>query len=176
MKIYISDLEAYNKGHLIGRWVELPMDRNLLAECVEDILYEGRNACNDSHHHEEYFITDFECEYMEIEEYSPINKYNHIAQEMENIDEDGIQAIKFLMNNNLVKDIFEAIECYEDNVRIYENSTMEDIAEDFIEECYNLDDIPSIISNNIDYHSIVVDMEIEGNFYKIDNDIYEYIG
>ena len=54
MKVYITDLEAYNKGHLIGRWVELPMDRDLLAECVEDILYEGRKACNDSHHHEVY--------------------------------------------------------------------------------------------------------------------------
>jgi antirestriction protein len=113
---------------------------------------------------------------MTIEEYSPINKYNHIAEAMEDIDEDGVKAIKFLVENNLVKDIFEAIESYEDNVRIYEDSTMEDIAEDFIEECYNLDDIPTIISNNIDYEAIARDMEIEGSYFKVDNDIYEYIG
>ena len=176
MKVYITDLEAYNNGVLVGRWITLPMDRDLLAECVEDILNDGRKSCNHSHHHEEYFITDFECEYMSIEEYSPINKYNHIAEVMEDIDEDGVKAIKFLVENNLVKDIFEAIENYEDSVRIYEDSTMEDIAEDFIQECYNLDDIPTIISNNIDYEAIARDMEIEENYFKVENDIYEYIG
>ena len=95
---------------------------------------------------------------------------------MENIDEDGVKAIKFLMDNNFVSDIFQAIESYEDSVRIYEDSTMVDIAENYIEECYNLDDMPSIIANNIDYESIARDIEIEGSFYRIDSDIYEYIG
>ena len=176
MRVYITDLEAYNNGHLVGRWITLPMDRDLLAECVEEVLYEGRNTCNDTHHHEEYFITDFECEYMDIEEYSPVNKYNHIAEAMEDIDEDGVKAIKFLMDNNLVKDIFEAIECYEDDVRVYENQTMEDIAYNLIEECYNLADIPNIISNNIDYEAIARDMEIEGSYYRVESDIYEYVG
>ena len=53
---------------------------------------------------------------------------------------------------------------------------MEDIAYDFIEECYNLDDMPNIIANNINYESIARNMEIEGSYYKIDADIYEYIG
>lgn len=26
MEIYITDLAAYNNGHLIGEWVSLPMD------------------------------------------------------------------------------------------------------------------------------------------------------
>lgn len=176
MRVYITDLEAYNNGHLVGKWITLPMGRDLLAECVEDVLYEGRNACNHKHFHEEYFITDFECDYMNLEEYSPINKYNHIAEAMEDIREDGIKAIKFLIDNNLVKDIFEAIERYEDDVRIYKNQTMEDIAHDFIQECYNLDDIPSIISNNIDYEAISRDMEIEGSYFIVNRDVYEYVG
>lgn len=105
MRVYITDLEAYNNGVLVGRWITLPMDRDLLAESVEDILREGKQACNHEHFHEEYFITDFECDYMSIEEYSPINKYNYIAEAMEEIDEDGVKAIKFLVENNLVKDI-----------------------------------------------------------------------
>ncbi len=176
MRVYITDLEAYNNGHLVGRWVTLPMDGDLLAECVEDILKEGKNICEDEHFHEEYFITDFECEYLDIGEYDNLERLNEIAEAMEDIDEDGIKAIKFLLDNNFVSDIFQAIECYEDNVRIYEDSTMEDIAESFIEECYNLDDMPSIIANNIDYASIARDMEIEGSFYFVDGDIYEYIG
>ena len=176
MRVYITDLEAYNNGHLVGQWYQLPMNEDLLAESVENVLQEGRDACGDTHFHEEYFITDYECDYMEIEEYSNLTKLNEIAEAMENIDEEGVKAINFLMENNFVKDIFEAIETYEDSVRIYEDSTMEDIAYNFIQECYSLDDIPSIISNNIDYESIARDMEIEGSYYKIDSDIYEYIG
>ena len=176
MRVYITDLEAYNNGHLVGAWYQLPMNEDLLAESIENILQEGRDICEDTHFHEEYFITDFECEYMTIEEYSPLGKYNHIAEDMEEIDEDVVKAIKFLMENNLVKDIFEAMKTYEDSVRIYENQSMEDIAYDYSQECCDLDDIPSIISNNIDYESIARDMEIEGSYYKVGSDIYEYIG
>ncbi len=176
MRVYITDLEAYNNGHLVGQWYQLPMNEDLLAESIENVLQEGRDICGDSHFHEEYFITDFECDYMSIEEYSNIDKLNEIAEVMEDIDEEGIKSINFLMENNFVKDIFEAIESYEDNVRIYNDSSMEDIAYDFIQECYNLDNIPTIISNNIDYESIARDMEIEGSYYKVDSDIYEYIG
>lgn len=35
-----------------------------------------------------------------------------IAEATEEIDEDGVKAINFLMENNFVKDIFEAIESY----------------------------------------------------------------
>ncbi len=176
IKVFITDLEAYNQGNLVGRWHQLPMNQDLLAESIENVLQEGRDICGDSHFHEEMFITDFECEYMEVEEYSNIDKLNEIAEAMEEIDEDGVKAIKFLMDNNLVKDIFEAIDSYEDSVRIYENQSMEDIAYDLIEECYSFENIPDIISNNIDYEKIGRDLEIEGSYYKIGLDIYEYVG
>ena len=176
MRIYLTDLESYNKGHIIGTWYQLPMKESLLAESVEDVLREGKRMCEDEHFHEEYFITDYECDYMKIDEYENLDKLNKIAEEMENIDEDGVKSINFLLENSFVKDIFEAIESYEDSVRIYENQTMEDIAYHYIDECYNLDNLPTIISNNIDYESIARDMEIEGSFYKVDSAIYAYIG
>ena len=176
MRVYITDLGAYNNGHLVGSWYQLPMNEDLLAESIENVLQEGRDVCGDSHFHEEYFITDYECDYMKIDEYDNLSKLNEIAEAMNSVDEDGVKAINFLTKNYLVKDILEAIESYEDTVRIYEDSSMEDIAYDFIHECYSLDNIPTIISNNIDYNSIARDMKIEGSFYKIDNDIYEYIG
>lgn len=118
MRVFITDLEAYNNGELVGGWYNLPMNEDLLAESIEDVLREGKNICNDTHYHEEYFITDYECDYMEIGEYDNLNKLNEIAEAMEDIDEDGIKAINFLMDNHLVKDIYEAIESYEDSVRI----------------------------------------------------------
>lgn len=53
---------------------------------------------------------------------------------------------------------------------------MEDIAYNLIEECYSFENIPDIIANNIDYEKIGRDLEIEGSYYKVNNDIYEYIG
>ncbi len=176
MKVYITDLEAYNEGHLVGSWYELPMNEDLLAESIENELQRGKEICESEHFHEEYFITDYECEYMEIGEYSNLNKLNEIAEAMETIAEDGVKAINFLMENHFVKDIFEAIESYEDNVRIYENQSMEDIAYNLIEECYSFENIPDIISNNINYEKIGRDLEIEGSYYKVGLDIYEYIG
>ncbi len=176
MRVYITDLEAYNNGHLVGAWYQLPMDKDLLADGVEKVLQEGKNICGDSHFHEEYFITDYECDYMAIEEYANLSKLNEIAEAMINIDEDGVKAINFLFENNFAKDIFEAIESYEENVRIYEDSSMEDIAYNLIEECYSFENIPDIIANNIDYEKIGRDLEIEGSYYKVERDIYEYIG
>jgi len=88
MKVYITDLEAYNNGHLVGAWYQLPMNEDLLAESIENVLQEGKSICEDEYFHEEYFITDFECDYMEIEEYSNLTKLNEIAEAMESIDED----------------------------------------------------------------------------------------
>jgi len=175
MRIYITDLAAYNNGHLVGAWYQLPMSNVLLAEGIENILQEGKKVCRDISEHEEYFITDYECDYMEINEYSNITKLNMIAETMKEINEDDTKIIKFLLDNHIVSDILEAIE-QKDDVRVYEDQTMEDIAYNFIEECCNLDNIPFIISNNIDYASIARDMEIEGSYFKVGHDIYEYIG
>ena len=53
MRIYITDLEAYNSGHLVGEWLDLPMTTEELSEAIKDVLYSGRNECGDSHHHED---------------------------------------------------------------------------------------------------------------------------
>ena len=39
----------------------------------------------------------------------------------------------------------------------------------------SLDEIPSNLQNYIDYHSLVRDMEIEGNFLITSHGIFEYV-
>ena len=53
---------------------------------------------------------------------------------------------------------------------------METLAYDLVEECYDLDSLPSIISNHIDYESIARDLSYENCYYEIDETLYEYIG
>jgi len=174
MRIYITDLAAYNQGHLIGEWVTLPMSQEELTSKVDAILNEGAVVCEEQKH-EEIFITDYECDYISINEYDNIQKLNEMAEQIETLSESDIKAIGFLLENNLVNSFEEAMERYED-VRVHEDATLEDIAYDYVNECYNLEDMPSIIANNIDYEKIAREFEIEGNYYVVGSDVFEYLG
>lgn len=172
MEIYITDLAAYNNGYLIGEWVALPMDEDDLRAKITEILATGAQVCEDDEH-EEIFITDYECDFMKISEYSDPFQLNEIAEQAESLSDYEVKAVKFLLNNNLVKDFNEALEKYED-VIIHEDATMEDLAYEFINECYGVDSLPAIIVNNIDYEKIGREMEMDGRYFEEDGDIYEY--
>lgn len=174
INIYITDLSAYNNGHLIGEWVSLPMDEEDLRAKINEILLAGSQVCEDDEH-EEMFITDFECDFLEIGEYADPFQLNEIAEQAESLSEYEIKAVKFLLNNYLVKDFNEALEKYEE-VIIHESTTLEDLAYEFVNECYGIDSLPSIIANNIDYEKIGREMEMDGNYYEVEGDIYEYLG
>lgn len=174
MEIYITDLAAYNNGHLIGNFFALPMDEDDLRAKIKEILSTGAEVCGDNEH-EEIFITDYECDFMEIGEYADPFQLNEIAQQAENLSDYEMKAIKFLLNNSLVKDFSEALEKY-DEVIIHEDATMEDLAYEFVNECYGIDSLPTIIANNIDYEKIGREMEMDGRYFEEDGDIYEYLG
>lgn len=172
MEIYITDLAAYNNGHLIGEWVSLPMDTDDLQAKITEILVIGAEVCEDAEH-EEIFITDFECDFMEIGEYADPFQLNEIAEQAENLSDYEGKAVKFLLNNYLVKDFNEALEKYEE-VIIHEDLTMEDLAYQFVHECYGVDSLPAIIANNIDYEKIGRELEMDGRYYEEGGDIYVY--
>lgn len=86
-----------------------------------------------------------------------------------------LKAIAFLLSESLATDIDDAIS-KADDVRIYENQTMEDIAYDLIQDCYNIHELSPIIANHIDYEGIGRDLEMDGSYFEVGNDIYEYVG
>ena len=55
MNIYLTNLGKYNEGELIGEWVQLPISNEDLQKVFERI---GINE-----EYEEYFITDYECDF-----------------------------------------------------------------------------------------------------------------
>lgn len=68
----------------------------------------------------------------------------------------------------------DALERYEE-VSIYENTTLEQVVEDYIYETINMDEIPDIIKNNIDFKGIAYDFEISGEYDCIEGDIFHFI-
>jgi len=176
MRIYITDLEAYNNGHLVGSWYELPMSKEELMKAIQNELQKGQQVCEHTHAHEEYFISDFECDYMKIGEYDRLDELNEIAQKMEELDKNEKIAVKMLLENYIVNSIDEAIKNLENMICTGGNS-MEDIAYNYIEESGLLQKIPENLLGYFDYEALGRDMEINGSYFGDDEGIFwEYIG
>jgi len=175
MKVYITDLEAYNCGHLVGNWYTLPMNEDLLAEAIENELQRGKEICESEHYHEEYFITDFECDYMKIGEYDSLTTLNNIAKKMKELDDQEQTAVKLMLENNLATDIENAVENV-DNFICTGESKIEDIAYNYVNDCGLLELMPENLKSYFDYESLGRDMEIEGSYYEDEDGVlWEYV-
>ena len=152
-KIYLSNLAKYNEGKLIGKWIELPCT-NLDAE-LKAILGDD----------EEYFITDWETDFLEIGEYSDIFLLNEQAEQADNFDETDIKKIKYLIEYNGCS-FDEAIENYED-VELFEDMTMVELAEMFIAETW---EVPEHLAYYIDADKFARDLSMD--YTEIGNDIF----
>lgn len=192
LNIYITDLAAYNKGLLVGKWITLPLNTVDLLIAVDEVLKEGSKACYEMlgyyESHEEHFITDYEWEdgvgsLFEVGEYEDISKLNAMLQDLEEAlnkssnHDSGyyLKQIRFLIECGIAVNIEDAI-TKTDDVIVYENTNLSDLAYELIEDIYGVSKLPSIISNNIDYDQIANELRLEGRYYEIDNDVYEYVG
>jgi hypothetical protein len=176
--VFITDLSAYNCGFLIGEWVSLPLDSAKLTYKIREILAEGQLQCKSNQHHTEWFITDYEGTEnftMTVDEYTNIYALNESLSDLEFKSDYELKAISFLLCQGLAMDIDDAIS-KADDVRVYEGQSMEDIAYDLLQECYGVDSLPSIIANNICYESVAKELEMDGTYFEVGNDIFEYIG
>ena len=166
MRIYITDLESYNNGHLIGRWVTLPLGEDTLCEINEDILYEGRKACKHTQHHEETFITDYDAE-IAISEHDDIYRLNKLAEAMKNFTEDERLKLRLLSceGYNEREVIDSGLETYEVDIYDYRDNTsftdtFELLAQDFVDEGV-FGEVPKLLENYIDYELIARDLRID---------------
>ena len=166
MKIYITDLEAYNNGYLVGEWIEFPMSEDEVSEAIKNVLFKGQKACNDNYLHEEVFITDYEAD-MNIKEYDNIYVLNEIAQALENFDEDELLKFKFLASQGYKeRDIIEnGLDTYDVEIYDFRNNTsftdtFELLAMQFIDDgVYGV--IPENLESYIDYEKIARDLRMD---------------
>ena len=176
MRVYITDLEAYNNGHLVGSWYELPMSEEELAQAIQNELQKGQTICKHTHLHEEYFISDFECDYLKIDEYDSLTTLNETAQKIEILEIQEKTAVKLMLENYIINSIEDAIENL-DNMICTGESKMEDIAYNYIEESGALQNMPESLQGYFDYEALGRDMEIEGSYFRDYEGIFwEYIG
>jgi len=177
LKVYLTDLSAYNNGYLIGKWINLPLSEETLHMAINEVLCEGETAVGDKDH-EEWFITDYEwddLEFCEVGEYENIFELNANMELLSGLDNDKLKSVAFLLNEGITVDISDAIQRSED-VTIHNNQDMEDVAYELLDECYGVHSLPSIVANNIDYERVAKDLEYDGTYWEIGDDVFKYIG
>lgn len=178
LKIFFTDLAAYNNGYLAGEWLTLPLEIEELEANIKDVLAKGEQLCKDGIH-EEWFITDYEWEDVSIfsvDEYENIYTLNEKIKLIdESIEPWQHRIVKVLLDNGLADTIEDAIDKV-DEVIVYENSTMADIAEQYIEEYTDLNGYHPLVIHHIDYEGIGRDLELEGNFFRENSDIFQFLG
>lgn len=162
LKIYLTNLGKYNEGILQGEWVELPVSQDELKEVFKRI---GINE-----QYEEYFITDYECDFYEVGEYENLDTLNEIAEKLNELEEEESTVAKALMSE-CGYTLDEAIEKVNNgDYRIYsECNDMTDVAYEVVEECGYLNNVPENVARYFDYEAFGRDLGIEGTFIFLDN-------
>ena len=164
LKIFISNLKEYNNGKIIGEWVSLP------HEGLEEILDKISNNGND-----ELFISDYETDIsnLKISEYDDILQLNEIAEEIDNLSDDEVIALQaYLEQYNDIEQALEEVR--QGNYTIYYDcDDMSDVAYQVVNESGLLDGVPETIKGYFDYEAYGRDIDIEGTFIQVDNNIIE---
>jgi len=158
MKIYLTDLQAYNEGFLVGKWLELPLTPFELSQALSEVLTEGE-AISGTENHEEYFITDYEADII-INEYENIYELNELAEAMEALSEYDMLTLKLLTYEgyNEREVLLKGLDSYDVEIHDYSSDTSftdvyEMLAYDLVQEgLYG--DIPSNWEHYIDYAAI----------------------
>jgi len=99
---------------------------------------------------------------------SPIARLSRLSKKQQ-------KAVAFLLNEGITYDLEDAISRSPDVV-VHENQTLEQFAYNFLDKCYGLHKFPRIIINSIDFKRVILDLEYNGTYWQVGNDIYEYSG
>ena len=163
IKGYITNLGKYNEGELIGEWVTFPIDDEELKEVFTRI---GINK-----EYEEYFFTDWDCEFdNDFGEYVGIQTMNKLAESLADWDDEMFKAVCDIWG------IKEALEhSPDDYLFLSDVFTDDDLGYYWIEEsgCYNID---GILANYIDYEKFGRDVRLDTDSGHTDYGFIEYIG
>lgn len=178
LKLAITNLAAYTNGVLHFEWLDLDenTENETIQSCIDRVLKKGDELSGLSNS-EEIFISDSEWseEIFSVHEYSDIYALRDKVLLLSELGPYQVKSVKFLLDYGIVNELEEAIE-KADDVVCYENSTMKNVAEDWLEQCYDLDSMPTIITSAINYDWIASELLMSGEFYEVQNNVFQYYG
>lgn len=155
ISVFLNTWGNYNEnGADGGFWVELPCN---LDEAMERLAASTGEEVDEM----EVFINDTDIEGidLEIDENDNLEELNEMVEELQNLDEYDLEKVEAIIevHNVTIKEAIEDI----DNYTYYSNTTLKDLAYDFVEEGL-FGDIADNLKNYIDYEAIARDLSYDG--------------
>ena len=153
--VFVENGMDYRNGGMTGAWFDLPMTDVELVEAFEKIGV--KYSDDDCVLNRDYVITDFENNIdYEVGDYEPIGLLNDLARRLEDV-----QCMEWLTAymDETGESLDEAIDNYVDNSVWYDGMTLEEVAEEFVDETENLSDFAK---RYFDYEALAHDLRIDG--------------
>lgn len=187
MSIALTNLGKYNEGVLDFVWLELPATDEEIAAAFDKIQVShddikwysnglgeaSRDGSKDFYgEYEEYFITDYECDFYEVGEYENLDSLNELADTIENLQDYEKDIVKALMSElgytlenaiNNVDDCYLWTGCHD----------MTDVAYEYVESCDLLHDVPDSLKNYFDYEAFGRDLSFDCTWIETNEGMLE---
>ena len=160
IKIFLTNLEKYVQGCLVGEWVKLPVPEDKL----EAVLH--RIGINPQYH--EYFISDYESLFpnLYISEYASIAELNEFAERVEELadfDYEKLAAVLESESSMSIAEILEIIEQLDEFDLLTEVHDDEALGEYYAEICCTFATVPDHLKYYIDLGRYGRDLRMELN-------------
>ncbi|MWP46300.1 antirestriction protein ArdA [Gilliamella sp. Pas-s27] len=170
ISVFITNLEKYNEGKLIGEWLELPTTPEKVKQCFKQI---GIDSVN----YKEFFLSGYKSSIYGITNYisenSNLNELNYLACKLDELSHDEMEiyeaAIDISGYVNSIADLInlaDNLDCFQ---CLYNISNEYDLGFYWIAEsgCYSLKELGNL-TNYFDYEKYGRDIALEqsGTFYS----------
>jgi hypothetical protein len=150
MQLFIADIEAYGDGHIVGQWLELPINEDELDNVMKDIVSKKQNIHSDELLHEQIVIIDYKA-IIEVTIYDNIYILNKIAKNIYDL-------LKFRF---LISEAFLESEILENGLDFYDVEIYDFRANNNSEDSFELL-AKKFIANGIydcdDYKKLAIDL------------------
>lgn len=158
LSIFLTNLEKYNAGQLIGTWIELPCDN------LEDLAAEiSRNG------EDELFISDYSTQLdLKIGEYEDLENLNELARqyaELESWEQETVKAYLEATGDS-VQDLETALDRYE-YCTFYPGYDLADVARELVDDYC---DLPEFAKCYFDYEAFGSDLGFDG-YVEVSNGV-----
>ena len=148
---FITNLGKHNEGELIGEWITFPIDR--------DELQAVYNRIGIGERYEEYFFTDWQQseEIFNFGEFENIEAINEAVERVQALDDYELETLEAICEVEGGLKIGDEIDL--NNYQYYSGQTLEEVAYDLVQDCYNL---PEMAERYFDYSAFARDLSFEG--------------
>lgn len=160
LEVYIENLHNGKNA-----WIELPTSDIVINRVLEEINPGGLH---------DVIIADYETDIigLKVSEYDNILELNTIAEEINNLSDDELIALQAYLEEYNMEQALEEVR--QGNYTIYYDcDDMSDVAYQVVNESGLLDGVPEQVKMYFDYEAYGRDIDIEGTFIQIDNNIIE---